>query len=263
MSRFAEYASMPGVNWTRLKHMRDSPLAYRHALEAEAPDTDTLALGRITHTLVFEPEHFKADYAVWTGGRRAGKEWDAFCERHAGQTILRDDDLVTAHDMAEAVKRHPDVRPYLAGGEFERIATWTDPRTGLACKARLDWIVPKRRTVVELKTAVSIEARRFGLACHRYGYHCQIAHQVNGCTHGFGWTPERRKFVVVEKAPPHDVAVFDVSEEHLDIGATELAGLLERLKLCTDANHWPGRYEGEQALQLPAFVHGEVEFEYE
>jgi exodeoxyribonuclease VIII len=259
----SDYFALPGVNWSLLKHMGDSPLAYRHALENGTPDTDALALGRITHALVFEPETFQHDYAIWTGGRRAGKEWEAFAERHAHQTILRDEDVIEAHDMAEAVKRHPLVRGYLAGGEFERGLQWTDERTGLPCKARPDWLLSRRRILLDLKTAASIEGRRFGAAAARYGYHCQLAHYAAGVRAALGWEPAAVKLVVVEKRPPHDVAVFDVGPEDLELGADEVRALLQRLRECKDTDTWPGRYTGEQALALPAYIHGELEFEYE
>lgn len=258
-----DYFALPGVNWSTLKHMGDSPLAYRHAVDNGTQDSDALALGRITHSLVFEPETFTHDYAVWTGGRRAGKEWEAFAERHSHQTILRDEDLVEAHDMAAAVKANPLVAPYLVGGEFERGVQWTDADTGLLCKARPDWLLPKRRILLDLKTAASIDARRFGAAAARYGYHCQLAHYAAGVRAALGWEPAAVKLVVVEKRAPHDVAVFDVGASDLDLGTDEVRMLLRRLRECTDAGIWPGRYEGEQALQLPAYVMGEVEFEYE
>jgi len=35
------------------------------------------------------------------------------------------------------------------------------------------------------------------------------------------------------------------------------------VKVCRQTNSWPGRYLEEQALQLPAYIYGDVEVEYE
>lgn len=260
---FAEYAALEGVNWSKLKAMRDSALAYRYGIDHPREDTMVLMLGRAVHTLVFEPDQFARDFAIYEGGTRRGKEWEAFAAFHEGKTIFKPDEIAPAYSMALAVKSHPLVRPYFAGAEFEQALQWTDAETGLPCKARVDWLVPRMRAHLELKSARSIEARRFGIAANFLGYHCQMAHHGNGVRCARGWVPEVRKIVAVESAPPHDIAVFDVSSDDIGIGADEVQMLLIKLKRCIDTQTWPGRYDAEQPLQLPAYIHGELEFEYE
>jgi exodeoxyribonuclease VIII len=253
------YADLEGVNWSTLQNLRKSGLAYQHALQNPRQDTEALALGRVTHTLVFEPEKFAAEYVIWEGGTRRGKEWEAFKAEHEGMTIFKPDEIDTAVAMAEAVKRHPLVQPYLAGGEFERAIQWTDPATGLPCKARPDWLQPRRRALVDLKTTRSIEGRYFGNAAARFGYHCQLAHYFNGVREALGWTPEIVALIAVEKDAPHDVAVFRLLDDDLYAGSSEVAELLGKLRAYMDAQTWPGRYQEEQALQLPAWLFMEDE----
>jgi exodeoxyribonuclease VIII len=249
-----DYSKIDGVNWSLLKHLRDSGLAYQHALQNPREDTEALALGRLTHTLVFEPALFASEYVIWEGGTRRGKEWEAFKAENEGRTIFKPDEIDTAVQMAEAVKRHPLVQPYLDGGEFEATIQWTDDSTGLKCKARPDWLQPHRRALVDLKTTRSIEARYFGNAAARFGYHCQLAHYQAGVRAALGWSPEVVALVAVEKVAPYDVAVFRLMEDDLYAGASEVAELLQKLRAYTDAQTWPGRYVEEQALQLPAWL---------
>jgi len=255
------YFDIPAINWSTLKWMRESALHYRYRLAVPQEDTPALALGRATHTLVFEPEKFEAEYTIWNDGTRRGKEWDAFTELHADQTILREQDVELVTELAESVRRHPLVQTYLDGGEFERIVTWTDPGTGLACKAKPDWILPERRILLDLKTCVSAQAHRFGAAAARYGYHMQLAHYATGIEHGLGWRPKRVLLVAVEKEPPHDVSVFELAEDDMYVATVEVYGLLQAVKVCRETNTWPGRYTEEQALQLPAWVTGDDEEE--
>lgn len=249
-----EYDTIDAVNWTTLKWMRESPQMYRYRLSVPIEDTPALALGRATHTLVFEPALFAEEYVIWQGGRRAGKEWDAFADAHSDKTILREQDADMVTQLAEAISRHPLVQPYLDGGEFEWPVTWTDPDTGLTCKARLDWPIPKRRILLDLKTCVSAEAHRFGAAAARLGYHLQMGHYYNACTYGLKWRPEQVLIVAAEKDAPHDVAVFQMSDDDIYLACEEVAELLRKVKVCRQTGVWPGRYLERQALTLPAWV---------
>jgi hypothetical protein len=247
------YADIDAVNWSSLKHMRESPMLYRYRLSVPAKDTEPMALGRAVHTLVFEPAKFNLEYAIWDGGRRQGKDWDAYKLQHADATILREQDAEMVTELAEAIRRHPLVQPYLDGGEFERPITWTDEETGLACKAKPDWLLARGRVLLDLKSCVSAEARRFGAVAARLGYHCQLAHYRNGVRAAL-WEPERVLIVAAEKDEPHDVAVYELDPELLYFGNEEVSELLRKVKACRQTNIWPGRYQGEQALQLPAWV---------
>lgn len=256
-----EYLALDGINWSKLKHMRDSPAAYIWHAENDAKDTDTLALGRLVHTLVFEPERDEEDYAIWHG-RRQGKAWDEFQIANASKTIITSSDYGTASAMAMRVRNDPVASQYLRDAEFERTLQWFDPLTGLKCKARTDILQPRRRVLADLKTCVSIDARRFGSSAARYGYPGQMAHYGSGVRHALGWTPELCALIAVEKKPPHEVGVFTFTPEQLDTAAEEVAMLLARVRSCMDFGAWPNRYTEEVPLQLPAYVEGDVEIEF-
>lgn len=258
---FADYLQLDGLNWSKLKHMRDSPAAFIWHAENDTADTDTLALGRLVHTLVFEPEREELDYAVWHG-RRQGKAWDDFQAHHAKMTIVTTTDYGTAVDMADAVRCSQLAAPYLTEAEFEKTLQWIDTLTGIRCKARADILQPNRRVLADLKTCVSIDARRFGSSAARLGYAGQIAHYGAGVRHSLGWAPEKCAVIAVEKKPPHEVAVFTFTLEQLDTAAEEVAMLMARVQECQQSGEWPGRYTEEVALQLPAYVDGDIEIEF-
>jgi hypothetical protein len=259
----SDYYSDPRVNWSSLKHMTESPLVYKHRLENEREDTPAFAMGRLTHTLVFEPEKFGREYAIWSEGDRRGNAWKDFQAENAGKTIFKPNEIEQAVAMADAVKRHPLVRPYLDGGLFEHVIRWTDPETRIECKARPDWLLPDQQILLDLKSTRSIDARRFGGDVARYAYYAQLGHYHNGVIHALGWKPRRTLIVAVEKDAPHDVGVFEITQDDLILGKEEVRALLERLQECRASNTWPGRYTSEQVLELPGYIHGEVEFEYE
>ena len=134
--------------------------------------------------------------------------------------------------------------------------TWTDRETGLACKSRLDWLSSSQPAVLDLKFTADIDARRFGWTAARLGYHLQAAFYVMGAAaNGLGELP----FVIaaVQADPPHDVAIYQVDEDAMWAGEKECRRLLRMVAECRASGRWPGRYQGEQVLRLPAWAFGD------
>ena len=254
-----KYDAIEAVHWTALKEMRKSALHYRYREGTPLEDTPRLMLGRAVHTAVLELERFLLDYALFEGERRAGKVWDAFEAQHAGKTILKRPEYELCLAMRRAVMEHPVAAPYLAKGRPEHVVTWTDEATGLACKARPDWIcdVPGKAALLDLKTTSTVDATLFGSNVARMGYYAQLAFYRQGLV--ANGLPMAAKIVAVEAAPPHDVAVFDAAEA-LHAGDEEVAELLAAIAGCRESGAWPGRYgAAEQVLHLPAWFYTEAE----
>ena len=257
----AEYRAAAGVNWSTLKYMRDSPMAYQHAVMVPRADSAPLMLGRAVHTLVLQPDQFDAQFVVWDGGDRRGSEWKAFAEANSTRTILKMDEMALASRIADAVFNHAPALDLLQGCTFEAPLVWHDPATELLCKARPDAIHAGDGLLIDLKTTRCAENRRFGLECARLGYALQLAHYAAGCEHAAGFVPQRHILIAVEKDAPHDVGVFEVADMHKELARDEVAMLLQRVKECRAERRWPGRYAEPQILQLPAYVEGELEIE--
>lgn len=244
-----EYFARPEVNWSLLKEMRRSPLQFNFRRHNPREDTKRLMAGRAGHTAILEPDRFLLDYALWTGDRRAGKEWDKFCAANGGKTILKAEDYAAALGQRDAVRAHPVAANLLRAGRPEETVFWTDSETGLACKARLDWL---GEALVDVKTTVDVDARRFGALAYRYGYHCQLAFYLRGLRANGIDVPA--KIIAVETAEPYEVAVFGLDEDVLWAGDEEVGELLRRVSQCEVAKAWPVRYPAEEPLALPSWA---------
>jgi len=260
---FNDYVGIDAVNWSTLKVMDESAKAYKHAIDNPRDDNDTLRIGRYVHALTLEPDKVGERYAMWTGGRRFGKEWDAFLASATadGKTVLREQDMEESQAMAKALRANPHVRAIIdeAGAMFETPLQWTDPGTGIKCKMLGDIIAPKSRILADLKTARSIEIRRFGAAIATLGYHGQLAHYERGVAHALGWVPRRVSIIAVEKTAPYDVAVFDLETDVRDAGGEMVTRLMGELAECRETNRWPGRYVEPVTLSannLPPWIFG-------
>lgn len=257
---FAEYKAIEAVNWSTLKWMRKSPLHFRNAEEGnDETDSDALRLGRVGHIAVFEPERLVRDTAVWTGARRAGKDWDAFEEKHADKTIITIDQAQRAIGMRDAVRGCPLVMPYLATGAPEQVIQWKDRKTGVACKARLDW--SNDAALLDLKSAKNaVDMRAFSADAFRLGYFHQLAFYQRGLAvvRGMGEGPPAF-IVAVEPELPHDVAVYRLSEDALHFVGQHIDQLLAKVVECRVSGIWPGTFNAEQLLDMPKWGYPSVE----
>src|SRR6266446_6430909 len=113
------------INFSTLRLMGRSPSHYRHALLEPRADTDAMKLGRVTHLAVLEPEKFRRSIAVWDGGRRAGKDYEAFAAKNQDRELLTEDEFAECTALQAAVRAHSIASRYISGGKSEVTILWT------------------------------------------------------------------------------------------------------------------------------------------
>jgi folate-dependent tRNA-U54 methylase TrmFO/GidA len=255
-----EYEKTPGTNWSKLKKLKRSPAHFRHSLTAEEQeDTDALLLGRAIHLATFEPEVYASTCAVWEGGARRGKEWDAFCKANAGKELLTETQAKTARAVANAVRNDRVASRYVTGGLAEATVVWRHVEEALgaipgideACKGRLDFIT--QDALVDLKSMTDASPDAVAKSCWNFSYHGQAAFYADGYAAATG---RQLPFVMVavETKEPHIVQVYRLPEYVLDAGRQEYRALLRRLIECRKESRWPGYAEGELELSLPRWA---------
>src|SRR5512143_2033910 len=124
------------------------------------------------------------------------------------------DEWDTCRHVRDAVHGHPTARALLSDGAAEQSAWWLDPETGLLCKCRPDWSRPG--LLLDLKTASDASPAGFFRALERYRYHVQAAYALDGWPQAGGGAVDQFLFVVVEKALPYAVALYELSSALLD-----------------------------------------------
>lgn len=252
---FEAYVALPGLNWSLLKSMQESPLHFRYAAENPRADTDAMLLGRVTHTAVLEPAELLDRYAIWDGKSRAGNAWIAHCDaaEAAGLEVCRRRDIDQAIQIAQAVYNHPVASNLLLSpGEAEGSIQWVDKVTGMLCKCRTDWLSPVLQA--DLKTTQSVGYYQYAAQIINLGYHGQAAHYSAGVE---ALTGNRPPFlhIAVESNPPHDVAVFVFDDDVMDLGRELRHALMRRVELCRESGEWPGRSADLQTMSPPRWAH--------
>lgn len=259
---FAAYAAIDAVNFSSLKVMATSAKAYRDALEAPREDTPAMAMGRAVHCAVLEPDEFPLRYALRPDGidRRTkdGKAaWEAFVAANAGRDVLDADEYRRALAIRDAVRGHGPAAARLATGRAEQVIQWTDAETGVACKARADFIsTVGRGAIVDLKTTSKLNPRMWPSEVARRFYHAQLAFYIDGA-HAAGLGALDAVIIGVESARPYDCGVWTLDEDSLYCGQQTYREWLARLVECRRTNVWPGLYPQEEPLRLPAWAFGD------
>ena len=247
---FEDYAKIDAVNYSSLKHMRRSPMHYRYRMDHPEEPTEAMLLGTAAHRAILEPDRL-GDFAIWTGGRRYGREWDAFCADHEGQQILRADDAAHVAGIVTAVHRNETARNYLRRGQSEVVALWE--MFGRKFKGRLDRWIQEDNLVLDLKTCRDCRSWAFGAQAYKLGYHMQAAMYADAVRTLTGIEPAMR-ILAVENKPPFESAVYRVPPEVLQLGRGEYVELVGRLFECELSALWPAEIEHECDLRLPAYT---------
>ncbi len=252
---FAEYLAAPGIHFSTLRYMEQSPLHYRHAQDNPPTETQAMLLGRATHTAVFEPMRFQLDYAIWQGDRR-GAAYQQFADEAAaqGRSILKEGEYNTALAIRDSVRGIPEIAAFLEKGQPETSLFWVNPSTGLACKGRLDWIAGEG-AILDLKTTSAIDPRSFAAHAWRMGYFHQAAMYQEGyaVSSGIG-TILRFGIIAVEKEAPHACRLYWLDPDSLSRAWSEYQDWLSQVKDCMASGIWPGPGPVESELAAPAWA---------
>jgi exodeoxyribonuclease VIII len=236
------------LHFSALKNFARSPAHYKYASEHGTVTTPAMAVGSAVHALVLE----HGDGIVRFDGTRRGKEWLAFQDAHADQTILTATEYERAVQMAGAVTSHPRAAELLVGVHELPIYWKIGERD---CMGRLDSIRPDG-SIVELKTAADASPRGFQRAAERLNYCAQLSFYADGqrAANPTGPSADEAFVIAVESAPPYVVQTFRVPANTLDLGRRTYRLWLEMLAVCTASGEWPGYQESDVILDLPEDV---------
>lgn len=256
-SSAVEYDKIDAVNQSTLKLMGKSPLHYRHVLQHGVDETEPMRLGNVAHCVLLEHANFYRKFAVWApDGKKddfRGKDYEVFAA-HAqieGRSVIKQREVDAAMRIREAIYGCQLASRYMRKGKAELILVWRDKRTGLLCKARIDWLSESVPDVMcEFKTARDVSPWAFESAFARRGYDIQTAFYCDGYEAITG-RALYAKCITVENVEPHDVIVYDLTEV-VDCGRDLYREMLDRVAECRASNQWPGQSPTqERTLRLP------------
>jgi exodeoxyribonuclease VIII len=253
----AEYHASPAISKSGLDLIRKAPALYRWRQANPQEQTPAMRLGSLTHTVVLEPQLFRASVIVRPEGidRRtsAGKAaWAAFEFEAEGCEIITNEEAAKLAAIRDAVRSHPAAAKALAGSPVIEQSVFWDA-DGIACRCRPD-AVTERGAIVDLKTTRDASPEGFAKSVASYRYHVQAAFYSDGYRAAFGEAPRGFVFIAVETEPPYLVAVYVASETMTSRGRIEYQADLDTFRRCQDTDTWPGYSDAPLTIDLPKWA---------
>jgi hypothetical protein len=232
-----------------------------------------MMLGTFVHQRILEPDLPLPSLAVKPEGMkfvtREGKAWKE-AQEAAGRLIIKQDEYDTLIGCVDSIRANEACREIFAAGQSEVSLFKRHPRTGLLCKARVDWLPdPETRLennliIVDIKTTRGAtfttrggaHPEEFADTLYRSRYYVQSAYYLDLWNGLMGETNERETFVfiVVEKTPPYLVALYYVDLDDIDLGRERYEMDLTVLAECQKEKLWPGYPVDPVKISLPAWA---------
>lgn len=247
-----EYRAAEGINKSALWHLTKNPAYFKYMLENPQEPTPALLFGQAIHKMILEPDDFLNEFAVMPQVDRRtkeGKEIAATFELEAqGKTIINQADMDKITAMAFGLQQSKYATSMLNKATAKELPIfWTDERSKLKCKCKVDGIVElsDRIIIFDYKTTMDASENAFMRAAIKYGYDVQAAHYIRGIKADRG-NDKAIDFVFIaqEKTEPYCVNVFQADDDFIEFGLTRLNDLMEIYQYCTENDDWYG-YEGK------------------
>jgi hypothetical protein len=182
-----------------------------------------------------------------------------FGQAHMGRTFVSPDDMAVCRGIGDGVAAHRMAAGVLSGHgrtDPEAAVVWTDPETGLACKALIDLLdrdPEDGNYAVDLKSVDDASPGPFARLVASNQWHTQAAFYCWGLSM-VGWPVRRFLHVAVECKPPFGVAVYELDDAALDQGIREFRAHLDRWHRCVQDGHWPAYADRVEPLSLPKYA---------
>lgn len=251
---YDEYSKIEGINFSTIKLMSQSALAYLNVLNGGDKDTSSRAMLRYQHALILEPEHIERDFAFWRGGLTAKGE---------PTTSTNSSDFKAQRDAAKAAGKTFVNATVDAFGEAQRIAKLTladpwiaelladpatqtelpvhgvDPITGERIKCRVD--------ICNLDRLVWNDVKGYGMVAPdsvaRMVIKGQGAHQAamnRRCFMAAGLPVPVDYYITSLDPKVGDLAVYRIPDYAMEHADQELTRWIRTVQECRETGVWPG-----------------------
>lgn len=278
---FDDYHAVEAISASGLRLFARSPWHYRNRIATKP--TRPMLRGSLVHCARLEPDAMAARYAVvpenapkrptaaqWAAVKsnessQAAKEWWREWEHSIGsREIITAPEFSICQAQLQAINAVPELAELFGIGSGEVSIFWTDPRTKLYCKARIDWLQVRGDSarIGELKSTRDESPGGFGRTAASMKYELQRAHYVEAVKVGARLKVEDFTFAVVSAQPPVLAVPQDLPDEVIQQANDEREEHLDRLAWCLKEDQWPAYGTGKVMTQYPAYAlrSSEVEF---
>ncbi len=247
-------------------------------------------LNKCPAIFAWEREHGRPDKAVFDFGHAAHSEilgdgmrivvvdaedWRTKAAREArdqayaeGATPLLAKDYAHVQAMGAALRAHPIAGQLLDPdrGTPESSLFWTDERTGVWRRARLDSLPHPgigRMIIVDYKSTDSAKPADCARSIAKFDYAMQGDAQIEAVKR-LGLAEDVAFLLIFqERTAPYLISVVEPSASALRIGHERNQRAVDLFKVCTERDEWPGYSDGVELVDLPLWAERSHEMEME
>lgn len=254
-----EYRLIDAANFSTIKHGLRSAAHMRAAQQQVFKPNAGMVLGSMVDCMIFTPGDVDKRFMRVENLDRRTKEGKALAAQAEAEqkTIVDGDTYGQACDIAAAIRGCSTAGKLLSGKAYQRALRWTDPGTGVACKALLDSVIPGL-CICDLKTTSHGAGwREFQRTVANFQYHMQAAFYVDGWQACAG-EQLPYTFIVAEAAAPYAVAVYRLDDQAIECGRRLYQHCLQLWAECQASGKWPGYPDELATLELPKWALAQV-----
>lgn len=264
---FEEYAKAEGINAGGLKIINEfSPAHYYQDRYGTLQKKESTALrfGKLFHFAVLEPHIFQQKAVIvpkfegfTKDGRLSTQSGEAKEKKKAwyaalpqGAIICEQHELDSLLFMCDKLLKHPLCRNLLEKGVKETTLVWDDEEFGVKCKARPDFI-SDAGIPVNIKSSMNASPEAFMWDVSRRKYDLEASHYLAGGKATGQYRSDAYFFLVVEKEPPYEIAVYGAGTSIVFAGDGYRQRAMKRYAECLRKNEWPGYQTKASDLDYP------------
>lgn len=229
------------------------------------PDSDALSLGRAFDTRLLDPPLYRKEYATmpYFGDMRtksAKEKRDAWAAQNAGKECVAKDESDLIERMAKAVYDHKVVKLIREKGGVQTSLAWTDEKTGVPMRARLDKRVFFKNSwwIIDVKTVRDCSDRTIRRQIVDFGYTRQAAIYSDGHLAVTGKLPVFL-FVFVSKEDVPVVRTEVLDPTYIQLGRAEYRHTLHQWVRACDSGEFARPYPDIHELEAPNWIESRLE----
>lgn len=237
---------------------------------AEQKETEATLLGSALHTLILEPGEFQLRYIVYDTGNRpnpamtmaakVNQEWKADLEAEAlitGKKIITQEQFEIISAQARQIKENEitaDIFDQKAAIEVSIYTYMIVGNNKFYVKLRPDFVSLQRPFYLDIKRTknASPEYSGFPRDAYKYGYDIKMAFYFDviqtvfvDLLKFFAVPDLSQQFkhsliLAVENDPPHNICLYRIPEEVMEIGRYRYRAGMDRFAQCLESQVWPG-----------------------
>ena len=237
------------LSYSALCAFKKSPNHLLKYWEGKTKVTDAMQFGSIIHKILLEPESFNDDYAIFTGARRAGKDWQEFKAANEDKQIIKLNELDDANAIAENALQNPIFKNLMQNKvHTEKEVTWNHAGIDFKGFVDLESKIDGRTIVCDIKTTTDA-GKRFQRDLIYNDYKMQAAMYLEN------YDIDTEYYIIaVETTSPFNVQIYKLGFNLINQGSAEYKNLVSRYK------EWDGKPVGysEDVIEIEIEIEEQI-----